>query len=66
MSMFQTHSGRIGAAVILATVTTAALPPTPVAAQNYWQMSCQQLWHERNSYYKARGYCFKTVSYTHL
>ena len=22
--------------------------------------SCQQLWVERNSYYKARGYCFKT------
>jgi len=22
--------------------------------------SCQQLWVERNSYYKAHGYCFKT------
>src|SRR5262245_26297621 len=28
---------------------------SPVQAQ-----SCQQLWVERNSYYKAHGYCFKT------
>jgi hypothetical protein len=33
----------------------------PAAAQDYWSMSCRQLWYERNSYYKARGYCFKTA-----
>ena len=25
-----------------------------------YAQSCQQLWVERNSHYKARGYCFKT------
>lgn len=25
------------------------------------QQSCQQLWVERNSYYKDAGYCFKTA-----
>lgn len=34
----------------------------PAAAQDYWSMSCRQLWYERNSYYKARGYCFKTAA----
>jgi hypothetical protein len=29
---------------------------SPVAAQN-----CQQLWVERNSYYKRNGYCFRTA-----
>ena len=29
-------------------------------AQDYWSMSCAQLWYERNAIYKAHGYCFKT------
>jgi hypothetical protein len=35
-----------------AMLTAAA---APALAQN-----CQALWVERNSYYKAHGYCFKT------
>jgi hypothetical protein len=31
-----------------------------VQAQDLWSMSCNQLWMERNSIYKAHGYCFKT------
>jgi hypothetical protein len=33
----------------------AGLSATTASAQ-----SCQQLWVERNSYYKDAGYCFKT------
>jgi hypothetical protein len=39
-------------AVVAATLLAAA---PPANAQ-----SCQQLWVERNSYYKRAGYCFKT------
>jgi hypothetical protein len=34
---------------------TLVLAAVPAQAQ-----SCHELWTERNSYYKARGYCFKT------
>jgi hypothetical protein len=43
-------------AIGMLTVTIAATSIIPVA----YAQSCQQLWVERNSYYKARGYCFKT------
>jgi hypothetical protein len=33
-------------------LATAAVPA--------YAQSCHELWTERNSYYKARGYCFKT------
>jgi len=39
--------------VIAATTLAAAVAPA-------YALSCHQLWTERNSYYKARGYCFKT------
>jgi hypothetical protein len=38
------------------TLVIAATSIIPTASAQ----SCQQLWVERNSYYKARGYCFKT------
>ena len=45
--------------MLIATVAVAAatllVTAPPAAAQ-----SCQQLWVERNSYYKRHGYCFKT------
>jgi hypothetical protein len=47
--------GMTGAIMFLAVATLAASIP-PAFAQN-----CQQLWVERNSYYKAHGYCFKTA-----
>jgi hypothetical protein len=40
--------------VIAATTLAAAVAPA-------YALSCHQLWTERNSYYKARGYCFKTA-----
>ena len=39
-------------AVIAGTLAAAAVPA--------YAQSCHELWTERNSYYKARGYCFKT------
>jgi YARHG domain len=45
--------------MLIATMAVAAatllVTAQPAAAQ-----SCQQLWVERNSYYKRAGYCFKT------
>jgi YARHG domain len=38
--------------VIAGTLAAAAVPA--------YAQSCHELWTERNSYYKARGYCFKT------
>lgn len=32
----------------------------PVAAQNYYAMSCDDLWYARNAIYAEKGYCFKT------
>jgi hypothetical protein len=40
---------------IVVAVTALLLAAPPADAQ-----SCQQLWVERNSYYKRHGYCFKT------
>jgi YARHG domain len=42
------------AAAIITAATLAA--PSSASAQ-----TCQSLWVERNSYYKAAGYCFKTA-----
>jgi hypothetical protein len=33
---------------------------TGLSASSASAQSCQQLWVERNSYYKDAGYCFKT------
>ena len=40
---------------IVVAVSALLLAAPPADAQ-----SCQQLWVERNSYYKRHGYCFKT------
>lgn len=47
---------------VLSIVTAAAaiLSANVAQAQDLWSMSCRQLWMERNSIYKAHGYCFKT------
>ena len=44
----------IGGALIAAGLALSALP---AGAQD----ACQNLWVERNSIYKAAGYCFKTA-----
>jgi YARHG domain len=46
-------------ATIVATVALAATALAMEAAPANAQ-SCQQLWVERNSYYKRHRYCFKT------
>jgi YARHG domain len=43
-----------GATALLAAATLASMA-LPAQAQ-----TCQSLWVERNSYYKAAGYCFRT------
>lgn len=37
-----------------------ALGASGALAQEYGGMSCNELWHERNSIYKEAGYCFRT------
>jgi RNA-splicing ligase RtcB len=53
-SIFNMRRTMIGAAVIMA---GAVLTASYAVAQQ----SCQDLWVERNSYYKEAGYCFKTA-----
>lgn len=50
-------STRLAAAAVLAGLGLSAVP---AVAQDYWSMSCEQLWYERNAIYKAHGYCFRT------
>ncbi|MBT3069421.1 YARHG domain-containing protein [Rhodomicrobium sp. Az07] len=52
---------RVLSASIAAAVTATSLLATPAAfAQDYWSMSCGDLWYRRNSIYAENGYCFKT------
>jgi hypothetical protein len=46
--------------VLLAAATLAAATLGAGVSPSHAQ-SCQALWVERNSYYRAAGYCFKTV-----
>ena len=49
--------GRTQPWVAFAAVVLAA---APVSAQSYREMSCDELWYERNAIYADNGYCFKT------
>ena len=42
------------AIAVLSVVGTAS-------AQSYRDMSCDELWYERNLFYAQKGYCFKTA-----
>ena len=47
---------------LIATVSTLLVTAATLAAvAPAYAESCHELWTERNSYYKARGYCFKTA-----
>jgi hypothetical protein len=48
---------RLMSAAMTAIVTAATLGATVTIAS---AQSCQDLWIERNTYYKEAGYCFKT------
>jgi YARHG domain len=46
---------------LIATVSTLLVTAATLAAvAPAYAASCHELWTERNSYYKTRGYCFKT------
>jgi hypothetical protein len=46
---------------VLAVTSLFALPFTlPVSVANAQGDACSRLWVQRNSIYKANGYCFKT------
>jgi YARHG domain len=49
------HLSRSAAAIVLATATLAAAM-SPARA-----VTCEELWVERNQYYKDAGYCFRTT-----
>jgi hypothetical protein len=42
------------------TLLPALGAPLPAAAQDYWSLSCGDLWYQRNAIYARNGYCFKT------
>jgi YARHG domain len=48
---------RLISIVVTALVAAATLGATATVAS---AQSCQDLWIERNTYYKQAGYCFKT------
>ena len=48
---------RLMSTVVMALVAAATLGATARVAS---AQSCQDLWIERNTYYKQAGYCFKT------
>lgn len=47
---------QMGAVVALTTVAFAG----PALPQDLFSLSCPQLWLQRNSIFKAAGYCFHT------
>lgn len=47
------------AAVVMGGSLFAA--PPPARAQHPSDMSCDELWYERNKIYARNGYCFKTA-----
>jgi YARHG domain-containing protein len=49
---------RLTSTCLTAFLATATLAATASVAS---AQSCYDLWIERNSYYKAAGYCFKTT-----
>jgi hypothetical protein len=48
---------RAGASVLAA---TSILTAGTAIAQSYSEMSCGQLWYERNAIFAQYGFCFKT------
>src|SRR6266571_3665323 len=54
---WETHMRLMTIGVTMLIVGASAVAPIPPARA---QGSCEQLWVERNTIFKARGYCFKT------
>ena len=51
------HLVRTAARIFVAGVIIAA---STAAQAQYRNMNCNELWVERNSFYKEKGFCFKT------
>jgi hypothetical protein len=47
-------------ACLLAMTVLPALSAAPAAAQDFWSLSCGDLWYQRNAIFARNGYCFKT------
>lgn len=51
----------LGALVAGAGIAGVAAPTPAQAGQPYFEMSCSELWYERNAVYAFYGYCFKSA-----
>lgn len=59
--MANTRLFALGLAFGATLVGATALGPRPATAQDASDMSCGELWRERNAIYARNGYCFKTA-----
>jgi YARHG domain len=46
--------------LVLTLLTSLDASVSQIAAQDYWSLSCGDLWYRRNAIYYRNGYCFKT------
>lgn len=53
-------SGEFKICVLVLTLFAACANLSPAAAQDYWSLSCGDLWYRRNAIFARNGYCFKT------
>jgi len=44
----------------LASTAVITVQPNRAVAQSFGDMTCRQLWYERNAIYAEAGHCFKT------
>lgn len=56
------YPARLVSAAVLAVTAFVGICGTAVAQREdrYAEMSCRELWHERNAIYARNGYCFRT------
>jgi hypothetical protein len=47
--------------IALATIAVLFTTSLPASAQSWQNVTCAELWRERNLIYKDAGYCFKTA-----
>lgn len=45
---------------MLTLLSVSSAVTSPAAAQDYWSLSCGDLWYQRNAIFARNGYCFKT------
>ena len=52
--------GLLMAAGLAMVVLSALATPAQAQRTDYWNLSCGELWYERNLIYANRGHCFQT------